>query len=445
VNTTNIDAEAFLKSGELAALLTLIGIGSVEQSKQAEHHIFSILKRNREQDKIELQCSREVINHFSPAFFWRRDPHEWRSLRALFADESGNVVCLRHQGGVTFVNHYKEDDLKHKSFSETQMENEDIACAKSLSQSIAQRKIQGIKQRCAARLWNGRIFDSLEAISKIRQLSKGGISKFDDLVLLEKTPLLPANKAVADLELNVCDQTAGEDIDRFPSPFVHYTKSIAYPSKDYMAYIAEMKEMAHAIARENGRASPSRPHGTSIFISYDLEKRVFKNQESEFRETLSYLSKRFGDVTLIVNGLTSGVGGPREFAHDIHRTEIEITKKVVEGLDRVTVLDMFGYTIEEKLRVVQWCDFYLAPKGNASLIPMLVDVPGIYYGSSTFMEGMRIFDFISKASERIDMSYIIEEDTDLAMRKVDFGNSDGTRVSYSLVPGTLLNLTSRFL
>ncbi|MEO1679111.1 MAG: hypothetical protein AAFU80_13230 [Pseudomonadota bacterium] len=127
----------------------------------------------------------------------------------------------------------------------------------------------------------------------------------------------------------------------------------------------------------------------TLFVSLDLEKRAWLEQEEGLTGLIEEATRRFGHVHLLVNGMTSNTSGRGCEAYgQIRAREAALMDRWQDrfGAD-LTVEHLFGQTMEEKARRILGASFYAGPMTSAILLPAFLDVPGVAYGTPGILAG----------------------------------------------------------
>jgi hypothetical protein len=169
----------------------------------------------------------------------------------------------------------------------------------------------------------------------------------------------------------------------------------------------------------------------TIWISFELEKRVWVEQIEGLTEILSRFAKAHlrGSETLglVVNGMT-GVerGKPSRVVRGMLPRERELVRSIADALDvPVVIVNLSGRSLREKTPFASQVGFVLAPVGPASLIPSLFfDRPGLVYGN--LVDDLR--SNAGPATVRLDKSLVA--DVPAVKGTIDWENSQC--VSYSI-------------
>lgn len=433
MNTTNIEDSLSQAWGEdIASEGSLIGLRDTGRD-------LLTIKRILEWHALDIKsvdaAFSEAIRNFSTHLYWRCDGHAWKAVRFFLANKTYDAFCSVFISGSKIAIRLYEANYASYTVSSVSDSSYSVESELPLISSFAEKSktnSQSVGSEKLIRLWNGRIYDSLEMIAKVRQLSNLNIIHADRLVVLEKAPLLNALDAMGDHATLVFEPEHPETFDARISPSSHYAQTINYPSRRWNVFSSEVENLARSIART---CSPSygKFDAPAIFVSIDLEKRVFENQKTALKGALQGISAEIGKICVVINGMTGPDGGAGDgFMADVRKVEEEIVAAIIPIEATVDIINMFGWSLREKICATSGCDFFIAPKGNASLIPMMLGKPGVYYSSKTSMNTPGIFNRLSGDHVEVPGSFIEEIEDDLAIRKVAFGLDDGTRVSYRI-------------
>lgn len=171
-----------------------------------------------------------------------------------------------------------------------------------------------------------------------------------------------------------------------PDPNASVIQCIKSAPGDEYKWRGELRQKIRQwCADSEPRQKPDR--SISILISWELEKRVFVRQNEFLDYILSSSRNNFSSVNLFVNGMTGGVDGGA-INSQIDEAEAALTEKLVRKHAHVAeVVYMGGKSMQDKAALCASVDMFAAPLGTASIIPMMLGIPGIAYCSPRFFSG----------------------------------------------------------
>lgn len=135
-------------------------------------------------------------------------------------------------------------------------------------------------------------------------------------------------------------------------------------------------------------ATPPVPPDTEelrLFVSLDLEKRVWVEQEAGFLALFRALRPRAPRLTVFLNGMTGVIGeqAPEALAAAfpaIAGRERAIMARWQEAMgEGLTLRFLNGCDIPGKVAAIRGCDAFAAPGGTAAFIATLAGLPGLFW------------------------------------------------------------------
>jgi hypothetical protein len=375
-----------------------------------------------------------LVKHI-PCAIWRVDGTQWMGIRFLSVGTDGNycvVTADRFKGKASIFKATESGLILVASSDLEQPTSGDYSVALTLHNFVYSSGIEKIGVHKSARLWNGRIYDSMEMMAKIRQLLDTNVISIDSVVDLETRPLLSPTDALGKYSNLVAYPPEKLDWEAKICPTHAYVRTLFYPHQHWSCFIPEMKATARNIVASKKACLEME---FKMFISFDLEKRKFQNQVEILALAIDSAKIDGLNICIYINGMTGPDGGADSpFYEDIRQEEIDLISDITERCGSFKYIHMFGWSLRRKLMHVSQCSLFIAPSGNASLIPMLLDIPGVFYASPAALKQLGVFSHFSDRSALIGEEHVRSLPKDLAMRKVSFGWDDGTRISYVMEP-----------
>lgn len=136
------------------------------------------------------------------------------------------------------------------------------------------------------------------------------------------------------------------------------------------------------------------PDYSRIFITLEVEKRIWREQEDALGKFLTRARTDLGrPLTVYINGMGASVNGSTggDFG-DIEEAETQAVERLAQRAPGDTqFLRGFGKTIDTKIEECRNYGFFLGPLGTSSLVPIIMDLPGITYHNRFFIDSNTMF------------------------------------------------------
>ncbi|MFD3389351.1 hypothetical protein [Alteromonas macleodii] len=184
-----------------------------------------------------------------------------------------------------------------------------------------------------------------------------------------------------------------------------------------------------------------------IFVSLELEKRVWLNQEEVIRQVVNELKKSYQSISLVVNGMTGTCQGIDKKVEKVINKEKQIVQQLTSQLD-VAVEDLSGRDLFDKYTAIKECHFYIAPIGSATMLPsLLIELPGITVGNTEMLSSQFYRGFVSD-NTFIPNTTSVTDDNDLSQGLINWPTLK-EKISYtvdqSVIIREVLNIINRKL
>jgi hypothetical protein len=369
------------------------------------------------------------IRSFDPVVIYRRDPALWE-VAIYAADKDGHVLAF-HFDDMEAVSLFALDRQfpVEGSFFERKPN-----ILQQFREAVVAGALEDVGQEKYFALWVNRGYDTLLRISQIRVLREKYQKEFTPrLALRERGNMFEAADVL---------------------PFVSQVEKVAEPANwreqlGLRGQLIEFIEISGELAVDNhpnmidlirqmsaceSEFLDAKTAAGSIvlLVSLDFEKRQFMEQEALIKRMIAYLSLRGKRIVLIVNGMTGMVDAPDDFPQ-VCAAEAQIIARIVGHRPGLDVIHMHNRTFTEKAALYRHVDYFLAPLGNASIIPQALDLPGIMYGPPGMLASFGwICEAIPSRATLIDRSWSSIIDVDAALTNYDWGHDDGSRNSYRI-------------
>jgi hypothetical protein len=298
---------------------------------------------------------------------------------------------------------------------------------------VAAGDLAHVGEQSLVALWNHRGFDAARRVSQIRRLyarygatfrpnlvirERGNAFRWEDVLPFFETPLRIDShwewRSRIPLNINLIECFGGD-----------------YEFDDETH--REMREIVRQLARDGQSPYTLKEKARlKVMVSLEFEKRVFINQETSIEELLRCASLSGRQILLVVNGMTGTEDDEDEFP-DLGVAERRLVDRIVARFPNVEVKYMHGKTFREKAAAYRDLDFFAASLGTAALIPQILGIAGVVYGSSPMLKNCSWFNDITESRAPLsdpDWSTVVEGDP--ALRHYDWCLHDGSRLSYTM-------------
>lgn len=120
-----------------------------------------------------------------------------------------------------------------------------------------------------------------------------------------------------------------------------------------------------------------------LVVSFDLEKRIWVNQNECIEAIIGYVKKKYeSPVSVIVNGMTGNTSQLRHEISAVVKSEKNIVNKL-SAMENVEVVDCSEQTLGDKYKNFLGAHFFIAPIGSATMLPSLImGINGMAVGNS---------------------------------------------------------------
>ena len=383
---------------------------------------------------------REDIAAFKPTIFYRNDPGLWEFL-CFMADTRNSIISVHVDAADNAYLNLYVGDLKQR-LSTRMNGDKEFPALKLFRDAVTAGHGAEIGKASVIALWVDRGFDAAKRIAQILYIAKrygasfrakianrnhGNVFRHEDVMPFLEPPLAIEGpdqwRKNISLDTNLIECLAGDG---------EAENEINREMRQLVRSLAA-NEPAHVTENENACFK--------ILVSLELEKRIFTNQDIFISTLLSRLSERHGNILLVVNGMTGFEDRIEDEFGDIKQVERQLVEQVCAKLSNVSVKFMHGKTFREKAGAYKQLDFFAAPIGTAALIPQILGIPGVVFGSAAMLKHYSWFNDITESRAVLsnpDWSQPVA--TDEAMRKYAWGWDDGSRLSYAIDVPSLVDL-----
>jgi|GEM_PF-4593646 len=231
-------------------------------------------------------------------------------------------------------------------------------------------------------------------------------------------------------------------------PYVDKVQCIRLPFKNwrdiyrdrFMEYVGERSRLCEARVWKDKRYQ--------IFISIELEKRRWQEQEEALCLFLHRLHEKCGPLRVLINGLTAPFGAPLPATYDgLRQEEHGIIDKIKINLGSCDIEfhSLFGRALDQKINDIRGSDCFFAPLGSACVVPAYMNIHGVAYGTKDFVaENKWLFAGLDRI-KILDPSLVTRVQDDLSIMKFPWARAGSSGDSYSLDPHIAVRETLDFL
>lgn len=97
-----------------------------------------------------------------------------------------------------------------------------------------------------------------------------------------------------------------------------------------------------------------------LWFGLSAEKRSYVEAEELYKKIIDAMELSFKRYFLIIDGLTSSIGGDKVQLREVSTHELSIVNNLREHLNKGEIVDLIGATAEEKIQHAKYVDFYVA-------------------------------------------------------------------------------------
>ncbi|KAA8610000.1 hypothetical protein [Salipiger aestuarii] len=286
-----------------------------------------------------------------------------------------------------------------------------------------------------------RLHDGLCAVASLRMAHRRyGSGTF---VQRDKDNLIDLPDVISSESANFKSFSLDDCLKRQRNPAVSWVEAFSY---DQTLVYKEASQMLKEISASGRDADPEvKKSKFKILISYEAEKRVWTQQKDGLIKLVKSLEDSFGEITVLVNGMTGYAGSsPEETTHlfpSIVEAESDFINLIAASTNKTTAIHLSGLSVAEKASALRGVDFFTAPAVSAAMIPMLMDVPGVIYGNSAMTEILKSRDVESIFPVKFVPDNIVSYD-DTENGHVNYSWASGTKqsASYRISPNKFSKL-----
>ncbi|MGK7870615.1 hypothetical protein [Falsiroseomonas sp. E2-1-a20] len=186
----------------------------------------------------------------------------------------------------------------------------------------------------------------------------------------------------------------------------------------------------------------------AIFLSLDLEKRVWIEQRAVLGSAIRKLKKCFNISTIYINGMTAPakLDDCEDFFGEIKRLEEAFILDLCSEISGVDFVHLHGCSLGTKVSAARHCHYFISPLGSAALIPMCNGVPGISYGTESFVKtGVQLLPPSSAQVLLIPTENVRAIHDDLSAMKYKWSTNTPQGTSYSIDEAYFLRILDSHL
>ena len=312
----------------------------------------------------------------------RRDRHLWNTCLHVVRQDGAWLVCDGLFDGVLLLVGSAGQAAAARVGDHAERANSEAAIAREISEGLHLNG-QGRTPPLEILFQNGRPVDQSQALAKfcgfLEEIEVSGrlhlhflrSTMFFDPAMLERVGKI-TGRYFFDGRPSL---RFGRKIDSIVQSFyLPYDNSeIARRSSQYLA-----NELGARYAPPADRVAG---RGLRLFVSLELEKRIWVEQVEALELLFSRLLERVPELGVVVNGMTGTIFG-NEDARFVPIAAYE--REVIAGWQarfgpQLQVQYLGGLSLTAKLETAATCDFFAAPAVTAAWIPLLAGVPGVFY------------------------------------------------------------------
>lgn len=335
-----------------------------------------------------IEALQEILQSFDwgKALFLRKDPHSW-IVRIILRGPDGRYLFVRATLWTICV--LQGPDAPAIVVSEFQADGAKLAeeAAKDLQQLLALLRARNPSAPKEVRIafLSERVYDSLQAVQHF-QTARAAWKDIENLEIIVVPEVSIAGSEIVAQALDhpviLVDKTQLAALQTDPDTDFIASFDWHWSSKS-TATIENLTRMLRGL-----KIAPSeKTGGKRLFLSLELEKRIWVEQFEVLLSAVEFLKTEYGFDTVIINGMTAPEGLPKEqpFFEEIARREDDFARDLQGKVSGVAVETTRRMTLKQKISHITSCSYFIAPAGSAALLPILCDVPGICFGTKDFL------------------------------------------------------------
>lgn len=379
---------------------------------------------------IELISTAEISWH-------RKDPETWFVNIYISLPKQGYIFLSASIGQLIVISNILSDPIVLADY------NVRISDIVSLARgrmerlaALAQNAVLGRPRRTALILGSERLYDSIQSLIAAFELIKSKkdtikleIFLIGDLGLLEKEFV----ETYIDREVRVITRKELIHLQQAPDIDLVISLNWHWPSKS-PADIENIKCLLDAVIKKLNW-----DHGVedrkSVFIALELEKRVWLEQKPVLVAALQELSRRYGFTHVYLNGMTAppALESAASFFEEVRGVEENFMRDILQDAPNVSVTHLHRATLSDKIKALLLCEYFIAPAGSASLLPIVCRVPGICFGLSDFLiVSKKLLPTQNGEVHVIDPKLAVPLSGDMSIQKYSWSTNTPQGRSYSI-------------
>ncbi|TCZ58755.1 hypothetical protein [Roseicella aquatilis] len=321
----------------------------------------------------------------------RKDPHLWNVCLHIVRTDGSWFVCNGRFDELIVLGGHKDEQHAFLSGRGKNLEEAEKTTA------LIENDIQsGFHASAGGRapvlnivFSNGRPIDQSVALARFDRLA-GNLPRSEQVRIYQ-------NRETAFFDPNIFPAIAATGKVEFYSPRERDVRAEALktgaslieafymPDTGWTEQNDALQHLKLCIARHGLSAAAHRDGELRVFVSLELEKRVWTEQVEGFLALFAALRERAEKVVVLVNGMTGVIfeKEAQKLMANFDRVTSEEKKVISYWQNKLGLAFSFEYlggcSFYEKVNRIAACDFFVAPGGTAALLALLAGVPGVYY------------------------------------------------------------------
>lgn len=284
-----------------------------------------------------------------------------------------------------------------------------------------------------------RVFDSLLVLSRLRYtFDTLGLPAFKCLIAAPSCNMFETRNAIDrelfEHEISLPDKSI--QWERFApelNPTDLIIECLPEPDNGQSGLVPYFEKIINSIANDEPQPLVD---GFCLFVSFEFEKRVWKEQEEGIANTIRWLLAHHGSVLLLVNGMTAPIIRPDTDAFlNIKLAEEGLIEKLKGKFGQnLHVVHLHNMSTRQKIRWSKAVDYFVCPAGTAMLFPGYLKKFGTVYGISSFVDAQRWYMNPYGGTNVIPAALVSAVSEDLALSPLHWSTGTDQGQSYSIEP-----------
>jgi hypothetical protein len=446
--------QALLAAAEAIATQSGLGVGTQRWARLPELFglLATVLERHPEQmratpPEVDAQAAAGYLRGFECAAALRRDTGVWTCQLHCFAADGSQIAltCTIRQFDLVLTGRQAAQFSLGKGSAGLEGLAKLATRADELADKVKSIPLRSIGKRSAFVADVTRIHDQLNVFSQIEHLGRDTHPHLADILF--EAPKIGFVEARHCMDLSrFGERRSFSTYDNLRAELTPELNLIRCVTLDHQAGVTDagfLRAFRSMAAECTATPSVREAGQVRIFYSIEAEKRGWIEQDETLQAFTRALAERHTRVTVFVNGMTAPLQGePEGFFTDVRRLEEAFIDRLKAAVPGTEVVHLFGRTVAEKVCALRGLDFFLAPAGTASLIPLYLDVPGVMYGAPPLMDSFSSLKHNPRAL-RLPKTLARSIDDHLGVRQYDWAKSAPHGLSYSIAADDLLPFALR--